>query len=262
MGFVILGSGSAFWYLGSKAFEKQTDFSTGVIAMLISILSTLILFLLSYKFTSHNRYAGYSKLLTHERYDTGSLIGKNFFCWEICIDIVRGWAFDRPRLMADLAALGDCVRPINNLEEKVQALFPGGDAKKDKWNRLRGCFLMLSCTGEKSGSWRFPLYIARVFAAINITLVYFGVYPFFAVSGHRYQRIGLALLFCVVIILWMQFLSKLYKQMLGSETVEAFCWKFVPIRARLIRELNNNGSYFLVGVSVAGPSLKTKAAAA
>src|SRR5947207_3774565 len=117
MGFVILGSGSAFWYLGSKAFEKQTDFSTGVIAMLISILSTLILFLLSYKFTSHNRYAGYSKLLTHERYDTEALIGKNFFCWEICVDIVRAWAFDTPKLMEDLAALGDCVPPINNLED-------------------------------------------------------------------------------------------------------------------------------------------------
>ena len=119
---------------------------------------------------------------------------------------------------------------------------------------------MLSWSGEKSGSWRFPLYVARVFAAINITLIYFGVYPFFAVSGHRYQRTGLVFLFCILIVLWVQFLSKLHKQMLGSETVEAFCWKFVPIRAQLIRELNNNGSYFLVGANVAGPNQKRKAA--
>jgi hypothetical protein len=57
----------------------------------------------------------------------------------------------------------------------------------------------------------------------------------------------------LLLILWRKFLSKLFEQMCGSETVEAFCWKFLPIRAYFLQELNDKDDkddikYKLVGV--------------
>jgi len=88
--FVVLGSGPAFGFLAGKTSEKTSDLAMGFAAILLAVVSTLVLFLLSYKFTSHNRYAGYSKLLTHERFTKTSIpADEDIFLWEICLDKLR-----------------------------------------------------------------------------------------------------------------------------------------------------------------------------
>src|SRR5438067_87634 len=87
-GFVIFGAGPAFWLLAAKASEKILDAEMSCAAILFADVSMLILFLLSYKFTSHNRYAGYSKLLTHEHFSAKAALDKHIYLWEICVDIL------------------------------------------------------------------------------------------------------------------------------------------------------------------------------
>jgi hypothetical protein len=254
VGFVILGAGPAFGFLAGKTADKTSNLAMGFASVLLAILSTLVLFLLSYKFTSHNRYAGYSKLLTHERFNPNAELDHDIFFWEICIDKLRATDCDRDRWESHLRYCEKNRNSIPNVPglDKVIKRYSGPAPTKDKRAWLKGWPLLFSGSRENTGSWKLPLYIARIFGTINLAFVVFAVIFFlrsfrYGDGDFRSEHLALVSLFPVFILLWMAFISKLYRQMLGSETVEAFCRKFVPIRLRLLRELNEAVGYNLIG---------------
>jgi hypothetical protein len=261
VGIVVLGSATSFWGLAARASEKEPErLAMGFVSILLGITSMFVLFLLSYKFTSHNRCAGYSKLLTQERFELKDPIGDNCSCWEICLDRLRASDSKLEGLSEyyqhlKIKALSSCSE--EELEEQFKDI-SGSKPEKDHWGWgwFYGCSLML-WSSEGMGSWKFPVYIARIFAAMDVIFVLFAAYFLHSVSGQQYippgrREVLLLLLFVALGLSWMTFASKLFKQMDGSETVEAFCWKFMPIRAKFLRELNKDVDvkYDLVGVSV------------
>lgn len=264
--FVVLGSGPAFAFLAGKAADKQPNLPMGFASILLGIVATLVLFLLSYKFTSHNRFAGYTKLLTHERFDPAAKIDEEVFCWEICLDKLRASDSDKKRyneLIQYCQENKTSIPTIPDLEAMVEP-YSGPSPKKNRWAFLKGWPLMFFML-EKSGSWKLPLYIARIFATIVLAFGAFAI-TFARRSFHfrdlRAEHYTFLVLAGILIIMWIEFVSKLYRQMLGSETVEAFCCKFVPIRLRLLRELNSGIGYTLIGVSVSREDEKGKGAGA
>ena len=253
--FVVLGSGPAFAFLAGKTSDKPSYVAMGFAAILLAILSTLVLFLLSYKFTSHNRYAGYSKLLTHERFSS-TIIGEDkIFFWEICIDKLRATDSSKTRwktLLSYCAKNRKCIPEIPNLRLLVKR-FSGPHPTKDKCAWIRGWWLLLSWSRENSGSWKLPLYIARIFGTLVVAYVVFAVIFLLRSVRHRdfgSEHYALLSLFPVLLALWMMFITKLFRQVRGSEKVEAFCRKFTPFRIMLLRELDANVKYSLIGASL------------
>lgn len=253
--FVVLGSGPAFAFLAGKTSEKPSDLAMGFAALLLAILSTLVLFLLSYKFTSHNRYAGYSKLLTHERFNSEALGNESIFFWEICLDKLRASDCDRTRWEQLLLYCGNNQKYIPKIPdlEKLIKRYSGPAPTKDSGARWKGWPLLASRSLENTGSWKLPLYIARIFGTLNLAFVVFAVIFFLRslrYSDFRLEHVALFSLFPLLLLLWIGFTSKLFRQMRGSETVEAFCRKFVPIRVQLLRELNDSVGYRLIGTTL------------
>lgn len=264
--FVVLGSGPAFAFLAGKAADKQPNLAMGFASILLGIVATLVLFLLSYKFTSHNRFAGYSKLLTHERFDPAAQVDPEIFFWEICLDKLRASDSDEEKykeLIKYCQENKTSIPTIPDLQTMVEP-YSGPSPEKNKWAVLKGWPLMFFML-EESGSWKLPLYIARIFGAVTLGFVTFAVTfsrRSFQFSDLRVEHYCFLALAAILMILWFEFVSKLYRQMLGSETVEAFCRKFVPIRLRLLRELNSAIGYGLIGVSISKEDEKGKGASA
>jgi uncharacterized membrane protein len=250
---VVLASNAAFWVLAGKASEPEPGLAMSIAAILFAIMSTLFLFLLSYKFTSHNRYAGYCKLLAHERFRKSAK--GPIIVWEIALDMLRAFDCDKAQIEEHLAACEltrNSISPIPDLRKLIEP-FSGPAPQKDRLNWLKGWQLIFSCSREKSGSWKLPVYLARIFGIINIVFVLFAAHFLFPASGNwRFQPEHYAIfaMFLALVVLWIVFIAKLYNQMLGSETVEAFCSKFLPIRAQLLRDLYKGIRYELIGVTI------------
>lgn len=253
--YVVMGSAPAFWFLAGRTSDQSSGLGMSFAPMLLSLGSLLILFLVSYKVTSCNRYAGYGKLLTHEHFVSkapdrrvSSLLDRCIFYWEISLDRLRAADCDEGQFQELLIRCGQLnISSMPNLKEVVSSI-----SKKDQLAWLRGWALLFSCW-DKSGSWKLPLYIARIFGAINAILLFFAGY--FLIKGGTYRQSSLGVsaivvLYVLVIALWIVFIAKLYKQMLGSETVESFCCKFTPIRAQLLMEMSDDIEYRLRGVSI------------
>lgn len=254
--YVVVGAAPALWFLAGRTSEPHSALGMSFAAILLSLMSMLILFLLSYKFTSHNRCAGYSKLLTHEHFvsrtsgrNVSTLLDRCIFYWEICVDRLRAADSDPDRFQALLNLSGELNLPdMPDLKEIL-----GSIAKRDRLAWLKGWALIFSCSHEKSGSWKLPIYIARIFGAINLILIFFAAYFLFTGDAYRQSLPGFAVivLLCgLLIVLWAVFVAKLYAQMLGSQTVEAFCCKFTPLRAQLLTEISPDLEYRLRGVSI------------
>jgi hypothetical protein len=267
VGFVLSGSAVAFWSLTGKISEPM---QAGEAAIVLAMVSMLVLFLLSYKFTSHNRYAGYCKLLTQEEFGGDPGITGDLFCWEICVDKLRKSDSKREGLLPECR---DCHIPgIRSVESRIRCI-SGSKPEIDKLSWLKGLGLLLPLSGpEKEGSWKFPVYVARLFAAVNFIFMVFAAYfllhgsiggsvrvfrGYTVPKGFLLFSVGLVLL----VFLWVTFASQLYKQMAGSETVEAFCWKFLPIRYGFARELDPTLSYRLRGLPREANSLAQGAGA-
>ena len=63
MGFVIGGSGVAFFGIAAVSKNPGSHEILGFSCILLSVIVSLVLYILFYKFNSHNRFAGYCKLL-------------------------------------------------------------------------------------------------------------------------------------------------------------------------------------------------------
>lgn len=263
VGFVVGGAATAFWGLGGRMADDESQrLALAFVAIILAIVATLVLRLLTYKFTSHNRYAGYCKLLTHERYSGLSQGGerkRDLFCWEICVDRLRD--LDTNESLAT-ALIAECDKPamqmksVSRLAEQLRRVL-GPHPPSDEKSIRKGFTVMISASRDDPGSWRFPLHVARVFGAINAVFVAFAMYlagllhfrglPAI-LSRHVFMYVAFSVVVLVLLILWIGFFDNLHRLMAGSETVEAFCWKFVPIRRRFLDDLGCS-NYELKGVS-------------
>lgn len=242
--FVVLGSAPAFGFLAGKVSENSSYLAMGFASILLGLVATLVLFLLSYKFTSCNRYAGYTKLLAHESFKSEQLADQDIFLWEICVDRLRGADCDEEKWKTyrkycdENKSYIPGIPDLGLLIERYSGPAPTVDKRAWFW----GGWLLISWKRENTGSWKLPLYLARIFGTVILAfLVFAGMFLLRSVRYSRFhvEHIGLLLLFAVVIVLWMAFISKLYRQVRGSETVEAFCRKFLPIRLELLRDLKS-----------------------
>ena len=259
VGFVLGGAAAGVFALASAVSSKNppgSQLALGIASEVGALIATLVLLLLSYKFVSHNRYAGYCKLLAHERVEAieGTRFPADLICWELCMDRLRDADGDNSTLLASAEELTITGVRTNVLTENLKAFTgPFPQADRGRFFRGIGAYLSAPWRSSSAGAWRFPLYVCTIFVMLTSILT--------VIAAHFLQQGGLSggipndvesasisLLFFAIAGFWLRVISSFWVVMRGSGTVDAYCWKFLPIRAKLLSEMYPGSSYELIGV--------------
>ncbi len=258
VGFVFLVVSTAVWQL-ARAVPTRPDHTMSLVALVTCVGLNIVLFLLLYKFNSHNRYCGYCKLLEQEVFAGGGVEDDDtVFLWETCLDKLRQSDFWKRGLVSEIQSYKGEYPSKDTLLEMAPRY--SGVAPSDDEPRYRdGWRLLLGSEHEERGTWQFPLHVVRIFAAIDLGLIALSIVLFVPkdnarsvqhyIASHLHSSLLWLAFFVLLLLLWRSLLAKLYRQMQGSQTVDAFCWKFVAIRNRVLRDLGLASHYKLVGGS-------------
>ena len=156
MGFVLGGSGISYAGLISigNNINKEEAVSIAFLSIILAFVVSLVFLILIYKFNSHNRYAGYCKLLNQEQ-----LLLKNneninpgdidIMSWEICVDRLRSSKFNSWIL-----------------EKMLDELVKEGVLSQDQRDRKN----------KKSESWQFPFPVSVVFFILSAIFIIYSIY--------------------------------------------------------------------------------------
>lgn len=265
IGFLIGGSGFAFIGLVFVVNYSQEKLLAQVgIPLVLSTLITMTQMILFYKFLSHNRYAGYCKLLNHELHEPFAEEAPldndvDIILWEACMDTLRKSDFDESLLEK---ALGSKVVKLceeeDNEDEDVlrnKKLFvkmiddiskKNAPVDKGIWRHLYGFKYLRAIFGSnKADSWPFPALVNAIFILLTplflITAVYFLIAKMPQEDGQFvWQKVYLLCLVATILvcvyhfIMWVIFAGKLFTLLQGRNTVDHFCWRFLPFRAQLL----------------------------
>lgn len=252
IGFTLGGSGLAIFGLGLIINESPNDVVLFYVPLAISIVITLILYILYYKFNSNNRFAGYSYVLSIEEWRDNENGVENLIVWEPCIMEIRD---------IDLHP-DEILELINELPEHLERLKPGlMDYYKHRRERpikqwKSGLKILLTFTFGmrlKSGSWMYPLWVTVAFALI--ISMFLGVSYYFGVNVivehwsqiktfqdaedlnviSLYVMLGILLFaFVFQIRMSLHLWSKLYHLIEGDASVRAYAERFQLLRGKLL----------------------------
>lgn len=250
VGFVLGGAGAALF--GVSVVLKSGKISAGIALapFLLSIVISLVLLILFYKFLSHNRYAGYCKLLNQEQY-VRSRSGRrraspDFMFWEMCMSYLRKADYDFKAIdgLITEAEEGRLDREIE-LRKEVE-VYQGPKPEIDKGAFWKGSWLVLRALvgNVVVRSWGYPLFIVIVFTVLAIVFITVGwvlvcdvkfVNP---VTSEVYSKFWLYFVAGAItvaqILAWIRYMCWTHRLLNGSRQVNAFCWRFVPMRCVLV----------------------------
>jgi hypothetical protein len=177
MGYVLGGTGVAVF--GFTAIEA-TGFSLAWSAMLLSLAISLVLVILFYKFTSHNRYAGYSKVLDAEVFVDAMENPKRLLhqspklivAWEMCIERLRVSDMKDSEYLANMLDQVNIHFEHEHDKDRLKFLlraYSGRHPPIDKLSHLWGIGRLLAALfgHVRTNSWAFPPYVASVFFVIT-----------------------------------------------------------------------------------------------
>ncbi len=261
VGYMLGGSGAAIFGFTALSISGVGYIGLAYSALMMSLLVSMVLLVIFYKFHSHNRYAGYCKLLSFEKFEYLATVRPvQLFTWETCLEMLRG-AETKPNTLYEIVdrfdffdsirvelikKLNDYLGPRNgkNLPQSAPA------DERGFWRGFKRLFLAL-LGQSKTISWGFPPYVVAVFFVLCTGFLAVGVYStlvgvfgdvskeLFSNTSHKYILEGVTLLILIMqAFLWRLFCRRLQSLMEGSATVEAFFWLFLPIRASLLFSQN------------------------
>jgi hypothetical protein len=253
MGFTLAGSVGAAFGVPATAQGALEELEIAALCLAVSLIVTFISLILLYKFNSYNRFAGYCKLLNHERLgaDNRGDHPEEVLLWEICISYLR-------RTDQSIAALDGIFSALNvdefdstdllllrKLNEKYHALYRHGRALVG----LRT--LVLTALGRLcTASWAYPAYLGVLLAMITAGFLACGVIAsalyfrdqvaVLSLTGMTSQPDASVLVVCALgtfglqAFIWRAYLQKFGQLIDGAGTVDSYFWRFLPIRARVL----------------------------
>jgi hypothetical protein len=275
IGYVFTGSGALLFGLTSlnlKEIDKKlTDLNQFIpfVPISISFIITLVLLILFYKFVSHNRMAGYCKLLSYEQFNktTGSYNPSNdVMSWEICVDKIRliennekeDDELDRSKIITSILPTDAQVEGLNLklLEhELVNITRIKGECPIDKGKVTKGIRIIIKYLrkGGDSRSWGFPITVTVVFLSICSMLNIFGVYGILTnfMKGRLLTFDFISIIFLFIdLYIWVTFCGKLFCVMKGSDTIDCFCKRFMPSRIHYLNSIGIIPKYELSDLKI------------
>lgn len=256
IGYALAGSGAMIYGLAriDRTSSGGIAPEIAIIAAAFSILLSLILLVIFYKFNSHNRFAGFCKMLNHERYKLIDDQNKtknmsSLFSWEVTVGDLR-W-FERSELDKKIIE----KLKIDETDQKkliyeiTQCLGPNPSI--DKGKRIKGfCILLktLFLQNIKTNSWSFPPLVVIIFLFLSSGFMLASYFVTCKIGF--FNNLGLVSFEAVITIfqlfLWIHFSGKLFSLMNGSTTVYSFFWKFIPLRTLFLNKFNVTPSYISI----------------
>ncbi len=241
--FVLGGSGAALVGLLAAIGLKEAWFGVCLGALALALVITIIQNVLMYKFLSHNRYAGYCKLLSQEWYEAKSL---DVFLWEPSLEQLRYSDFDNTE------AVDRCRTTVikgvsGRALSRALLRFGGDEPSADKKKRRRGAWIVFwAIRGHTtSASWGYPVYV--VATLFIVTLLFWAVHAAFAFMSLQWY-LGVLLLFLSAVLvgmMWATHFGRLSALMGRSRSIDAYCWKFMYFRFAILTSLGAR-SYTIV----------------
>lgn len=280
VGFVLGGSAAASLGLarlgGSQMGTSPPFILIAITSLTLALTGTVVLIILQYKFISHNRYAGYCKLLTQERYEG---ITDPVFGWEVCLEQLRFSDFNSRSTLeflrteypspsgltiptqVDTAAQADpnpMTRPLELVDKEAIATkfneFGGPRPTADRAGKRRGLWAIYwGLLGHTmSTGWGFPVYV--VIITLSMTLLFASMCALTTFQAlredHVSTKVGIAvgLVLLLLIYIWAKGMAKLSNLLGRSRSINAFCWKFIPFRFRLLTALGATNYGVITGI--------------
>lgn len=251
MGFMLGGAGLAFVQMGAST--TGGDALGAVIAMCLAVVVSLMLRILFYKFNSHNRFSGYCKLLTQEVLAIAPGT-HDIILWESAMDKLRECEIQSGSYMQYCGSMVVMQAQTNtplSVSAKVGAMVgpsPALDAHST-WDDFALVWQHGLQGKSRSSSWGFPAYVTLVFMVVTLIFLGFAAMSFHqSLVGGGMRLSSTAAICCLASclgVLWLRILKRFWSLMMGSRAVDAYCWKFVPIRHMLLSQRFPNLIYTL-----------------
>jgi hypothetical protein len=258
VGFMLRGAGLAVVVLSLAAHFGMNSMVMFSAFLGLSLVLTLVMYVLFYKFNSHNRYAAYALVLSMERW-SDTIPGVNdLFMWERSLAKLRDFDLD-PKFALNM--LHNWPNGMTDDRfEKALSMWADGMHRSAAADWLKGLGLLTRfLTGHSipSGSWAYPMWVTVPFAVIAAMfvcvpvfiasrLIYlnwgmlFGQAMATVGSPSQMNLWGIAVVAVIILVLqfrlWQHLLSKLYRIMIGSATISAYCIRFEFIRMLVLSE--------------------------
>ncbi|MDD4874380.1 MAG: hypothetical protein PHE15_05330 [Dehalococcoidales bacterium] len=241
VGYVFAGSGAAVYgiarmnRLQDSILNNDISFGMSFVSFVISVIISFITVIIFYKFHSHNRYAGYCKVLSHEKYTfpDGKEI-KLTFSWEMAVGKLRCLDLDSEKMKELIKKT-----KINKISEKekeklgdrIVELIDSIDKKGKFFDGLK--ILAIALTGKvESRSWAFPPFVTSICFILSLGFVAAGHFLAFNKGFSFNFLLVIAIITSIFqIVLWWRLIKKLDDLMNGNLTVESFFLKLLPIRS-------------------------------
>lgn len=246
IGFVLGGAGAAVFLLvrGGDKFQLSS-FEISLMSLSFSIIINFVMLILIYKFKSHNRMAGYCKLLSHEKFDSKiNKMDRHFIVWELLVDKLR-FSYEKTELVDKY--LDEMNKIDNPSVEKVNLniMIRGyiGEKKGIFTKGVKIIWSSLKHGKSEARSWAFPPLVSAMFLALSTGFFLLGIIIWIPVSMGEIKLIFLQFIFLIPLSIvaigvhfyfWWRFIQKLFLLMEGSLTVNAYFLKFIPVRAHFL----------------------------
>lgn len=265
VGYVLAGSGAMIYGIARVERSISETINSPEVAVItsgFSMLISLVLLLLFYKFNSHNRFAGFCKLLNHERHepleisDHGKPKEKKqnnppedrvktnaIFSWEVTVGDLR-WLESTPQDLGSIINKVVIAEPgRKELKTKIQERVQYGKKPPiDAYGKIKGMGVLLRTLflrKVRTDSWGFPPLVVCIFLVLSFGFL-IASYVILYRIGVRGISSGLLVFEGLVtvfqICLWLHVCGRLYSLMNGSTTVYSFYWKFMPLRALFLNK--------------------------
>lgn len=254
MGYVLGGTGAGLFGMAAISKSDNGYFLAYAPAGLATTI-LMVLLVIFYKFSSHNRMAGYCKALSQETYESDGNRGVPV-SWETCIQILR----DSDRDKSELECAFDSLKLDGVNKEVLKTAFTnvaGTHPNVDRgryWGGWSMIIMSLFGCHKRFTSWGFPIFVTNIFFVITSLFMSISAINFYRLiygaGGEREIHESaihvLAVIFFVVltITIWTRLAGKLYTLMRGSATVSGFYVRFLVIRAFLIEKAKIKCSFF------------------
>lgn len=263
IGFTIGSAGASVVFMsiivkGSPENPHIIIYSCLALSMLVSCVCSILF----YKFNSHNRFAGYCKLLSHELAEESSnkeVVGGGLrkslalFSWEIVLERLRYSDYNR-EILADFVKIPGKFKLRNFPDEdrkllvRIIEIFSG----ESSWKHIRGWLcLMNAFIGKiKTRSWGFPPIPSVLLAFLSFSFLFAAIisvyYYYYYVSGTKTTMPLMAsiVVFLLQLFFWNKCVGKLHELIDGAATVQSYFWRFIPVRVAFLNQHNIIPEYY------------------
>ncbi len=239
MGFVLGGSGAAIFGLASFS-RDENIIAIAYTSILLSLLIGIILMILFYKFNTHNRYAGYCKLLNLEYFTNPNVIKDTdeIAAWEYCVEQLRQSSQDISLIFSMIDNMKIDNMQKSALKKKTGDLLRKNDyALKPSIGKGFSHLFSFFYRWEKTGSWGFPPYITAVFFVLSLGFTLLGIYHTILIGGSGldiYKKLFICGPLVAIVLaelkLWFMFFRKLDSLMSLDSSIEGYYTRFIPFR--------------------------------